>query len=72
MTDVREGWGFPGASRKAHYFRDSATSLCGRWFWPPAFTSPAAALEGDTGPSKDDCAPCRRKVGVAVTEKDQL
>lgn len=57
---ITEGWGFPGAARKAHYFRESATSLCGGWLWTPAITAPDMALEPDNKPSKDDCAKCRR------------
>lgn len=50
---AREGWGWPGAAGKAHYFRDSR-SLCGRWFFP------SDQLDQDTGPSRDDCTGCRR------------
>jgi hypothetical protein len=49
----REGWGFPGAARKAHYFR-GAISICRRWFY-------GGRLEPETGKrSPNDCVQCRR------------
>lgn len=57
-----EGWGFTGASRKAHYFR-GGDSLCGKY----GFRSPRAPHEPDTGPSSDDCAPCRRALRAEKT-----
>lgn len=55
MAAAKEGWGFTGTSRKAHYFREGM-SLCGKW----GFRSPNAPLEPDNGPSRDDCVACRR------------
>lgn len=51
------GWGFPGNSRKAHYFpEDSLTSLCGKWGFY------GGRRETDNGnASPDDCVVCRRK-----------
>ena len=49
---LTEGWGFPGLSRKAHYFR-GARSLCRKWMF-------TGHLEPDTGTSADDCAACSR------------
>jgi hypothetical protein len=57
MTDnPNEGWGVirPG-DRKAHYYVDM-TSLCGRVGF---YRGP---LDPDTGPSRDDCAACRKKL----------
>ena len=36
MSEKRQGWGFPGNAKKAHYFiieegYSMADSLCGRW-----------------------------------------
>ena len=56
MSSEKEGWGVirPG-DRKAHYYRDGF-SLCRRvGFY-------AGWLEPDSGPSRDDCAACRRKL----------
>ena len=62
MTDSPEeervGWGFPGASRKAHYFDGDLIALCGKWMY-------SGPLEPDEGTSKDDCAACRKKLDKA-------
>jgi hypothetical protein len=58
MTETEtteEGWGFPLASRKAHYFV-GITSLCGSWLY-------TGRLEPETEKrSPDDCKACRRKL----------
>ena len=53
MDEITEGWGFPGAARKAHYFVD-ATALCRKWGF---YFGP---LEPDAGTSRDDCTACRK------------
>lgn len=52
-----EGWQWPSASRKAHYFR-GGMSLCGKWMFLQR------EFDGgiDSPPSPHDCAECRRKV----------
>lgn len=58
MTDEtkREGWGWPGAAAKPHYFIGTE-SLCRRWW----FAGPP--LDPDTGSTgRQDCTPCARKV----------
>lgn len=56
MTDeVKEGWGFPGNARKAHYFV-GGKSLCGKWMFLGSNLEPAG--EG----SCDDCVSCTRKL----------
>lgn len=52
-AELPDGWGFPGNSRKCHYFR-GLTSLCGKWGFYMGQREP------DEGKSKDDCAACRR------------
>lgn len=53
-ADLRAGWGWPGNSRKAHYFKDgSITSLCGRWLY-------SGEREQGDFVSKDDCTPCTK------------
>lgn len=53
---LTEGWGWPGNSRKAHYFKmGEATSVCSRWLYGGSRTA------GDFK-SPDDCAPCRKWV----------
>jgi hypothetical protein len=49
-------WGFPGASRKAHVFRD-ATSLCHRWFFKAPADDPFVRRDK---PGRDDCVACWR------------
>ncbi|WP_431881737.1 hypothetical protein [Micromonospora chalcea] len=54
MENLTEGWGVirPG-DRRAHYYRDSF-SLCRRvGFY-------VGDLDPDNGPSRDDCAACRK------------
>lgn len=50
-----EGWGWPPASRKAHYFvAGDARSICGGWLY-------TGELEDvQTGASADDCKKCAR------------
>lgn len=57
-TDYRdfEGWGWPGNSKKAHYFREGEiASLCGKW----AYTGPRES--GNDG-SPDNCAECKKRL----------
>jgi len=64
MTEPRteniptEGWAWPGAARKAHYFTNDGRSLCRKWF----YTGPLDKDQkmGDQ-PLPDDCVPCWRK-----------
>lgn len=51
--DERKGWGFPGSSRKAHYFNDDWVSLCGKWM----FTGDVDNVE-DAHPQ--NCAACQK------------
>ena len=54
-TITRSGWGFPGASRKAHYFHNDVRSLCGKWLYSGQLTTNQSDAK-----SPDDCAECRR------------
>jgi hypothetical protein len=50
-----QGWGWPGNSRKAHYFPFGETrSLCGRWVF-------SGHLSDDYHDSPDNCTECKRK-----------
>ena len=51
----KEGWGFPGTSKKAHYFVDMM-ALCGKWGFY------AGPLELGNDGSPDNCAECKRKL----------
>jgi len=62
MSEEREGWGWPGSSRKAHYFKGS-TSICGKWM----YTGLLEQSQG--GSSPDDCVVCTRK--RAAVEADR-
>lgn len=55
QAEDREGWGWPGASRKAHYFV-GVYSLCGKWMYMGALTANQA------GASPDDCKACAREL----------
>ena len=55
-NELNRGWGWPGNSRKAHYFRaGDSVSACARWM----FTGPREPV-GES--SKDDCATCTREL----------
>lgn len=62
LPATRSGWAWPGAAKKAHYFDDSAISLCGKWM----YTGPLTANQGDSSP--DDCVACTRLL-VKMEEK---
>lgn len=53
-----EGWGFPGLSRKAHYF-DGGRSICGKWLYMGNLD-----INQTTGdkPGPDDCRECHRRL----------
>lgn len=56
-----EGWGFPGGSRKAHYFIidpgcSMAKSLCGKYGF---YGGPTEQGNDD---SPDNCSPCKKKL----------
>jgi len=52
-VEKKEGWGWPGRSRKAHYFLD-LESLCGLWWF-------SGELFSGNEDSSDNCAACKRK-----------
>ena len=59
-----KGWGFPGNSRKAHYFEfegdnTGGRSLCGKWVL--LFTS-QDYLENNKHEHKDNCTACIKKL----------
>lgn len=60
-TDFRdyEGWGFPGNSKKAHYFREGEIkSLCNKWIF-------TGERESGNDSSVDNCAECKRKLIIS-------
>lgn len=59
-----EGWGWPTASRKAHYFVN-ATSLCGRW---GIFRGELYQGNDD---SPDNCAECKRLLEERRKKRDE-
>lgn len=56
------GWGWPGLSRKAHYFHNNDISLCGKWM----FTGERVGSMEKAGP--DDCAECKRRVAKLLAK----
>lgn len=55
MTKARQGWGWPGGARKAHYFTVGGRSLCGGWLF--------TGIVYDTNDnSSDNCKECKRRV----------
>ncbi len=55
MAAIKEGWGFPGTYRKAHYFVDGM-SLCRKWCF---YHGPLEQGEDD---HPDNCVACMRKL----------
>lgn len=53
--EIKEGWGFPTGSRKAHYFV-KGMSLCGKWGFY------FGSLEQGNDDSPDNCAECVRRL----------
>lgn len=58
----RQGWGWPGLARKAHYFDGEIVSLCGRWMF-------SGAMFDDRHNSPHNCQACRRKLEKLHPEK---
>lgn len=64
MSSASErGWGWPMASRKAHYFINGM-SLCRKWMYTGTLTQNQSSERGP-----DDCAECHRKQAPAETRK---
>ncbi len=57
-----DGWGWPTAATKPHYFKD-ARSLCGRW-GQVGFGGGRVPIEAnaDSPTTPQDCQPCVRKL----------
>jgi len=56
MQKIEEGWGWPGASKKAHYFAEGDTrSICMRWMY-------GGPREQGNDDSRDNCAECRKRL----------
>lgn len=50
----KKGWGFPGLSRKAHYFDNDAICLCEKWMF-------IGDLYDDKHDNPDNCKTCMKK-----------
>lgn len=61
---VCEGWGFPGGSRKAHYFVGTM-SLCRKWGF---YTGPLT--KNQDGSSPDDCVVCARELAKRPSDHE--
>jgi hypothetical protein len=63
MTEnIPEGWGWPLAARRSHYFV-RGTSLCGRWLYTGRLE------DNQDATSKSDCLPCRRELAKRKTKE---
>jgi hypothetical protein len=60
---MKKGWGWPGLSKKAHYFVDGR-ALCGKWL----FFGPIEDVTS-TAKGPDDCAACHKKRAGAKEAK---
>lgn len=49
------GWGWPAASKKAHYFSVGTVSLCGGWMY-------SGQLLDSNNNSPDNCVKCKKIV----------
>lgn len=52
--EIKQGWGWPGSSKKAHYFQDKR-SLCLKWMY-------SGDLEQGNDQSSDNCKDCMRRL----------
>lgn len=57
MADPQVGWGWPGLSRKAHFFVNGQ-ALCGKWLFLGDLVR-NQQIGSTRGP--DDCAECWRQ-----------
>lgn len=55
---MNEGWCWPVASRKAHYFKNGR-SLCNRWMY---FGQLDKNQKTGTAPGPDDCRECHSRL----------
>jgi hypothetical protein len=59
-TEPVEGWKWPQASKKCHWYsRGAGISLCGKWM----YGGPFEMVQGVLGerPGRDDCAVCFKR-----------
>jgi len=55
MSDLKQGWGFPINSRKAHYFKEhEIISICGKMMY-------SGERFDDKHDSPDNCAACMKR-----------
>ncbi|KKM17726.1 hypothetical protein LCGC14_1672900 [marine sediment metagenome] len=65
MTEeIKEGWGFPGNCRKAHYFKADGRSLCRKW------GSFRISLEQGNDDSPDNCTVCMKALPKHQAKSD--
>jgi hypothetical protein len=50
----KKGWGFPGLSKKAHYFDNDAICLCRKWMF-------TGELDDKFHDHPDNCKECVRR-----------
>ena len=61
--ETKAGWGFPGTSRKAHYFVNGM-SLCRKWGF---YLGP---LEQGNDGSPDNCTTCMKALAKMKTKNE--
>ena len=62
-TKADRGWGWPAASKKAHYFV-GGTSLCGKWMFF------GRNLENTNHDSNDNCSQCKTRYQKGYAKAD--
>jgi hypothetical protein len=63
MNEVKEGWGFPSRSNKAHYFLANGMSLCSKYGFYHGQKE-----QGDDD-SDDNCTACKKALKRLIERK---
>jgi hypothetical protein len=63
MSEVKEGWGFPSRSNKAHYFMANGMSLCNKYGFYHG------QKEQGNDDSNDNCTACKKALKKLTTYK---
>ncbi|MEI8244375.1 MAG: hypothetical protein WCI51_01015 [Lentisphaerota bacterium] len=64
MSIRLKGWGWPGLSKKAHYYNNNARSLCGKWIY-------TGVLEEGNDNSSDNCCDCKKRLAKYKSQPER-
>lgn len=67
-ADLTEGWGYPLAARKGHFYEQGEIiSVCGSWM----FTGNRCTLQPHEINESTECASCRRRYAARLAKKEK-